>query len=685
LEIVKASTAGFCFGVNKAVNKIYELLEKNDGTIYTIGPVIHNEQMVEYLRQKGVKDIDNVKEAGGEGYIVIRAHGVQPSVYEEINKNEHTVIDATCPYVKKIHNLVSKEYDKGNSIIIIGDRNHPEVIGIKGWCGDKGFVVYSREDIDMLPDMENNICVVAQTTITKQKWDEMNEYLKNRYKDIKKYDTICSATGERQKEASEIATGVDLMVVVGSKNSSNTQKLYEICKNCCDKTYFVETPGELPPVNIKKIKKIGITAGASAPEWLIKEVIERMEELNKNETEMDFKEAVNDSLVVLRSGEVGRGKIIGFNSTEVFVDMGYKSDGIIPMEEFNEDPGFNPQKDIIVGEEIDVFIKRVNDGEGNVLLSKKTVDDIKNWDKVEQAYKDKETIEVKVKKTVSGGLIARYLGIEIFIPGSHVGERFVKDLSGYEGKQLNIRIIDLDRKKRRLVGSEKIIIEKDRKDKEKLVWDEIEEGKIYKGTVKSIADFGAFVDIGGVDGLVHISELSWIKVKHPSDVLSVGDAVEVTVLEFDREKKRISLGYRKQEDNPWYNAGEKYKVGDVVKGKVVRLVPFGVFVELEKGIDGLVHISQISSRRIVKPGDVLAIGQTVEAKITDVDLEKNKIGLSIKEVAPIDPDYPEEKEGKVNEKEKEKEKSIKKEEDIIPNEHREDMTIRIGDLVNGDD
>jgi len=665
VEIIKASTAGFCFGVSEAINKIYKLIEKNDKPIYTIGPVIHNKQMVGYLEQKGVSVINKIKDAREKGYIVIRAHGVKPEIYEDIRNNGHILVDATCPYVKTIHDLVKNESKKGSAIFIIGDRNHPEVIGTNGWCEDTAHIIYDKEDIDMLPPIGKEVCVVAQTTITREKWDEINIFLNKKYENIKKFDTICNATSKMQKEALKIASIADMMIVVGCGMSSNTQKLYEICKTYCKNTYFIETPGDLKPVKINNIKTIGLTAGASTPEWLIKEVIKVMEDINKKENEIDFKEVFEKSIVTLRSGEIGQGRIIGFNSTDVFVDMGYKSDGIIPIED-------KPERDIKIGEEIDVYIKRVNDGEGNVLLSKKTVDEQKNWDIFDKLYKEKAVIEAKVIRVVNGGVISKYSNQDIFIPASQIGERFIKDLNRYIGTTLQVIIIDIDRNKRKLVGSQKIVLTQQRKEKQNELWENIEEGKIYKGTVKSLTKFGAFVDIGGDDGLIHISELAWGKIKHPSEVVNTGDVVEVKVLEFDKEKKRISLGYRKQEDNPWYMVDKKYKVGDIVKGKVVRLVPFGAFVELEKGIDGLVHISQISNQRISKPADVLKTGQIVEAKIVEVDIKRNKIGLSIKEAAPVVPEPVQKEPDEVKEKQKNTE-----------NEHREEMSVKIGDIVDG--
>jgi 4-hydroxy-3-methylbut-2-enyl diphosphate reductase len=637
LEIIIASTAGFCFGVDRAVNKALDLLnnaEVDKNKVYSLGPIIHNEQVIGLLTSKGLKVIDNIDESVLEGNIIVRAHGASPETYKKIDDKGLSLIDATCPYVKKIHDLVKEKSDDGYTIIIIGNKEHPEVIGINGWSGNNAFVVESQEDINNLPDIDDKICVVAQTTITGDNWVKLNKLLKNRFKNIVKFDTICNATSTRQEEASDIANRVDLMIVIGSKNSSNTNKLYEICRKYCKETFIIEVPGELPPVDIKKIKKIGITAGASTPDWIIKEVVKKMDELNKKDVEFNFADAFEESLITLKSGDVVMGKIIGFNAAEVFVDLGFKSDGIIPIGEYSTDPDFDPEKELKVGEEIKVFVVRVNDVEGTVLLSKRKIDSLKNFEVIDEAYANKTTLSAKVTEITNGGVIAIVKGIKVFVPASQLSNKYIKDLNEFLHKTIRIRIIENNKERRKIIGSGRVILEEEKHKNSSAVWDNIEKGKKISGTVKGFTDFGAFVDIGGVDGLVHLSELSWTRVKHPSDILNIGDTVEVTILDFDKDKKRISLSLKNEDENPWKNIADKYKVGDVIKGKITRLVPFGVFVELEKGVDGLVHISQISNFKIGKPGDLLAIGQDVEAKIVELNLETKKIGLSIKDILP---------------------------------------------------
>lgn len=670
MKIVVAKTAGFCFGVSKAINLVNDLLENKEGKIYTLGPIIHNEQMVEHLRSRGVTVVDDVKDTDAAGHIVIRAHGVMPNIYEDIRKEGLILWDATCPYVKKIHGLVKEKFDEGYQIIIIGDANHPEVKGINGWCNNTACVVNSANDVELLPEINARCCVVAQTTITYEKWQTINSLLKSRLSDVIEYDTICHATNMRQREAAKIAEMVDMMIVIGSNTSSNTQKLFEICKKKCNNTYKIQKYGDISSIDIKKINKIGITAGASTPEWVIKEVTNKMSELNKQEKEMSFQEAIEESIVMLKSGEITKGKILSFNNSEVFVDLGYKSDGMIPIEEFKDDVDFEPEKDLVIGEEIEAYIIRVNDVEGYVLLSKKKVDAMKSRKNIEKAFKNKETVKARVTEVIKGGLIASCDGIKIFVPASQISDKYIKDLKQFLNTSVNLRIMEYNRYKNKMVGSQRVLLEEEKKRMEDELWNGIEVGRTFNGIVKSITNFGAFVDIGGVDGLVHISEMSWSRIKHPSELFNVGDKAEVRVLEFDRENRKISLGFRKIEDNPWNKVGEKFKVGDIVKGKVVRLVPFGVFVELDEGLDGLVHISQISNVRISRPEDVLKKGQEVEVKITEINNELQKIGLSIKEVNPIDPPA----------KKEEKNSSIEVEEQL-PSEHKEEMPVKIGDLV----
>jgi 4-hydroxy-3-methylbut-2-enyl diphosphate reductase len=636
LEFIIAETAGFCFGVSRAIDTVYDNVKECKTKIYTLGPIIHNKQVVDDLHSKGVDAIDSIKDIKDEkSKVVVRTHGIAKEVYNELEINNIEYIDATCPYVRKIHKIVEKHYNDGYRIIIVGNREHPEVIGINGWCNNSAIIVDNVEDVKEKLKCTDKTCVVAQTTINREKWDDITRYIKSHCQEALIFDTICSATNLRQSEAEKIAKQVDIMLVIGGKHSSNTQKLAEICSRYCKDTYHIETFEELPQNLNLSDKKIGITAGASTPAWIIKEVINKMtekENLKTNDAEMSFAEAFEQSLITLNTGDIVKGTVIGVSNNEVYVDLGFKSDGIIHISELTDDPSVSPEDIVKVGDEIEVFVVRVDDGEGNVLLSKKKLDSIKGWEMIESSFNNKATVKGKVIEVVNGGIIALVNGIRVFVPASQVSDRYVSDLNGFLKQNVSLRIIDLNKKKKRAVGSVRAVIEEEKEKKAEEFWNNVEVGKRYSGVVKKLTDFGAFVDLGGVDGLIHISELSWSKIKHPSEVLKEGDVAEVYISELDKEKKRISLGFKKAEDNPWVIAKSKFNLGDVVKCKVVRLVPFGAFVELIPGVDGLIHISQIANKRIGKPADVLSIGQEVEAKIIEMDLDNQKISLSIREL-----------------------------------------------------
>ncbi|MDD4296835.1 MAG: bifunctional 4-hydroxy-3-methylbut-2-enyl diphosphate reductase/30S ribosomal protein S1 [Ruminiclostridium sp.] len=671
-KILVAEKAGFCFGVNRAVKLAFKTCQENPSRTCTYGELIHNRQVNDKFIELNVRCVKNTDEIQKDDHVVIRAHGIGKDVYTAIaNKGAYTH-DATCPDVKKIHKLVSQKHSEGNNIIIVGDRQHPEVIGINGWCNNEAYILSEESEVQKLPDMENAVCIVAQTTFKPEKYEEIYNLIKKKFAKAVKFDTICRATDTRQREAEEMSKAADMMIVIGGFNSSNTQKLFEICLANCPLTYKIETVADLPPLDIKKINTIGITAGASTPDWVVKEVFETMEELiNNQETEMSFKEAFEESEVnSLRSGEVVKGRIIGYNTSEVFVDLGYKADGTISMEEFLDDPEFDPEKDLKEGEEILVYIIKINDGEGNVSLSKKRVESIQGMEDIEVAFNEKKPLEAIVKEVVNGGVVANYKGVRVFIPASQISDHYVKDLNEFLKKKVKFEVVEMSKNKRRVVGSCRNILEKEKEAKLDAFWSDVEIGKEYTGTVKSVTNFGAFVDLGAVDGLIHISELSWKKVNRPSDVIKVGQTVTVKILGFDKDKQKVSLGYRKAEDNPWYNVENKYSIGDTLEGKIVRLVPFGAFVELEEGVEGLVHISQISNVRLGKPDEVLSVGQKVQMKVLEVNPELKKISLSIRDVEPIDPV-------------REEGEAIDGEDDErIPTAHVEEMTNTIGDIIN---
>ena len=631
-----AKSAGFCFGVSRAINMAYDEIGKNKN-IYTYGPLIHNKEVIAELEQKGIHVIEDLSEVE-QGTIMIRSHGVGKKIYDELEKKGFKVIDGTCPFVKKIHDIVKKAYEQKKQIIIIGDSKHPEVQGINGWCENSAVILGEIEQAQEYIFCNNNkkYTVVVQTTFRKSKFNTMIEVLKQKDLELEIFDTICSATAQRQQEAVELSKNMDKMIVIGDKSSSNTQKLFEICKKYCKKTYYIETNCNLVLNIFDKNDKIGITAGASTPPAIIKEVIGTMSEALNNavqnnggsEEELTFEQMLDQSFVTLHTGDVVKGTVISISNEEVSVNLNYKSDGIIPKGEYSRDANVIPSKVLQPGDEIEVFVVRVNDGDGNVLLSRKRIEDQKGMEEVEAAYNNKTVVTGKVVDVVRGGLIAMVNGVRIFIPSSQVSNKFIEDLNVFKGKELEFNIIELDKVKRRFIGGRKALIEKEILEKKAALFEKLEVGSKVTGKVSRITDFGAFVDLGGVDGLIHISEMSWGRITNPKEVLKEGQEVEVIILDVDKEKGKISLSLKDSSNNPWATATEKYPVGSVTEGKVVRMVPFGAFIELEAGVDGLVHISQIANKHVEKPEDELKIGEMIKVKVLEVNAEQKKISLS---------------------------------------------------------
>ena len=624
MELRVAKTAGFCFGVARALRLVEDCAAQPNKKFHTLGPIIHNKHVVNELSQRGISPVESVDKVGRGENLIVRTHGVGKPVYDEMKQKGVGVIDVTCPFVKKIHNIVEKHYQEGYTIVIVGDRNHPEVMGINGWCKNSAVILASEEEAKTAEFDEKPVCVVSQTTFVQNIFKKIVFFLKKTCNDIVIFDTICSATEERQKEAYELAKSSDVMLVLGGRNSSNTQKLYSICKSVCEETYLLEHIGELDSACNFDSKKVGITAGASTPAVLIKEAICKMENLES------FESLVEESLKTLNTGDVVKGTVIEVRPNEVIVDLGAKQDGFIPAAEISDDPMVTTAGVVKPGDEIEVFVVRVNDADGNIILSKRKLDAAKTWENVKKAFEDGTVLEGKVTETVNKGMLAVYRGYKVFIPESQASERRMSDLSGFVGKVVAFKIIDINDRRKRLVGSVRVVLEEQKKELEEKFWADAAVGKVYTGVVKSLTNFGAFVDIGGVDGLVHISELSWTHIKHPSDVLSVGDSIEVYIKDINEETKKISLGFKKAEDNPWEIVKSKIEVGGTTTVKIVRIMPYGAFAEIIPGVDGLIHISQIANRRIEKPQDELSLGQEVEVKVMDIDWENKKIALSIR-------------------------------------------------------
>ena len=640
MKVTVAKSAGYCFGVSRAVNIVEELLDSGE-KVCTLGPIIHNPQKVREFEERGVKTAETPEEADRNAVLVIRAHGIPSQTEEKIKSLGLKYRNATCPFVIKIHNIVLQHSKICDIILIAGDKNHPEVQGIIGHCSSECHTFSNSDGLDELLEKfpyikEKSVCVVAQTTFDMSEWKKCLSKVQKLCTNAKIYDTICNATSVRQSEAEILASQSDLMLVIGGKHSSNTNKLFNICKSRCMETYLIETADELPMSAIKKSCFIGVTAGASTPASIIKEVLQTMseeikEEMKKvEEGEENFKELLEESLKTYNTDGRVKGIVVGITPTEVRVDVGRKQTGIVPLSELSSDPNAKTEELVKIGDELDLKIMKTNDQEGTILLSKRIIDSQRGWDEIVKACEDKTVVTGVVTEVVKGGVVAVSNGVKIFIPQSLTGLKKGADLSVLLKQEVSFYVIETTYQRRRAVGSIRAVEKEENKKKAEAFWAEAEVGKKYTGTVKSLTSYGAFVDIGGIDGIVHISELSWNRIKHPSEVVNVGDTVEVYIKALDPEKNKISLGYKKAEDNPWEILKNQYPVGTVCEVEIVGLTQFGAFARILPHIDGLIHVSQISNERIEKPQDVLTVGQKVNAKITAVDFDKKRISLSIK-------------------------------------------------------
>ena len=623
MRVTLAKSAGFCFGVKRAVDLVYEESQKAE-QVYTYGPIIHNEDVVDDLKKKGVGVINSSEELKdiAEGTIIIRSHGVSKKMFEAMSGNERKVMDATCPYVLKIHKIVAEKSREGRHIIVVGSSEHPEVEGIVGWCDGPVQVVKDEEEAQKI-NLEANqkVCIVSQTTFNYKKFQDIVEIISKKGYDILVLNTICNATQVRQTEAKELAKQSDAMIVIGGKHSSNTRKLYEICKKECENTYYIQTLSDLDLEKFKSFQSVGITAGASTPYHIIKEVHTAM-------SEMSFEQLLEESLVTIHNGEVVEGTVISVKEDEIVLNIGYKADGIITRSEYTNASNVDLRTLVHEGDTMQAKVLKVNDGEGQVLLTYKRLAAEKGNKKLEDAFNNKEVLTAKVATVLEGGLSVVVDEARVFIPASLVSDSYEKDLSKYAGQEIQFVITEFNPKRRRIIGNRKQLIVEKKQEQQKELFDRISVGMTVEGNVKNVTDFGAFIDLGGADGLLHISEMSWGRVENPKKVFKVGDTVKAFIKDIQGDKIALSLKFEDQ--NPWKTAVEKYAVGNVVTGKVARMTDFGAFVELEPGIDALLHVSQISKEHVEKPSNVLSVGQEVTAKVVDLNLDDKKISLSMK-------------------------------------------------------
>ena len=629
-KVILAENAGFCFGVQRAVETSIDIKKKYNKKIYTLGPLIHNSDVVSFLEQNDIYAIDyeNINDLQEGDVVIIRSHGIPEAVFNDLKSRGLEVIDATCPFVTNIQKKVKKYSKEGYNIIIVGDENHPEVIGINGWCDNKATITKNGE---FNKELSNKICAVSQTTEKKENWDKTLDAIDDGTREVLSFNTICSATEVRQKSADDLSKEVDAMIVIGGKNSSNTTKLYEIAKHNCENTIHIENSNELPKeyINNKNLKKIGITAGASTPDWIIREVINIMQdEKNFNDEQLKL---MNEMDKTFRIGDEIEGEILTISKDGVSVSLvGYKSDGIIPFEELTAkmDPR-EYAKTLNVGDTIKAKVIKL----GNVVLSRLEYEKDEILNDLEELFKNQTIFPLTISEVKEKGLVGYYNGIRVFVPASQIDIKFVNDKEIYKGQTLDVKLIDFNKENpSRVVASRRKVQEEAKEANEEKVLSSLKVGDIVKAEVKRFTNFGAFAEVNGVDGLIHLSQISWNHVKRAEDYLKSGDIIDVKVIELDKENKKLSLSIKEITPEPWKNVTEKYPEGSVVLGKVVRINDFGAFVELEPGVDGLVHISKISHDRINNPADVLSVGQDIKAKILSVDEEQKRISLSMKDV-----------------------------------------------------
>ena len=632
MEIVKAKTAGFCFGVDRAVKLTYDLLEKGN-KISTLGPLIHNPQCVADLEAKGAVTANSPEDIPDGYEVIIRSHGVSEQVEHQLKQKCKKVHDATCPFVAKIHRIAKQAETEGKTLLVAGNPQHPEVEGIVGHSAGEVFVFENLQQLEEIstPEIcEKGVFVVAQTTFQVTKWLECAEFIKKVYTNAKIFDTICNATLARQEEAEELSRRCDLMVIIGGHHSSNTQKLVSVARQFT-KAVAVETAAELDLQQLKGLKRVGVTAGASTPSSVIEEVLNRMSDVIREE-ELSFEEMINsDSMKPVRAGDIVKGVVTSILPNEIQVDIDGKQTGIVKFDDFTDDASVQLNEAVKVGEELELYVLNVRDQEGIANLSRKKLEENKGRQEVREAAENGTVLEGTVSEVNKGGLVVKVKGVRVFVPASQTTLRRNEDYSALDKQKVQLVIKEYN-PPRRIVGSIREVLVAEADAKRAAFWETVEEGKTYTGVVKSLTSYGAFVDIGGVDGLVHISELSWNRIKHPSEMLSVGDTIEVYVKSLDNENKKVSLGYKKAEDNPWEKLKNEYPIGSVFTAPVVSLTKFGAFVRILPGVDGLVHISEISNERVEKVQDALQVGDEVQVKLLDVDFDKKRISLSMKAV-----------------------------------------------------
>lgn len=645
--ITLAKNSGFCFGVRRATDTVEQLIKnKKDGDIIcTLGNLIHNAQYNKYLEDNGVTSVsfdqaEKLLEKAKEGSrvtVVIRTHGIEYDIQEKLQncaeKSENfRLIDCTCPYVKKIHKIASENSEETEYFFLIGQKEHPEVKSIMSYVNHNGYVFGSADELEEYLKSHNlsnfDVNMAAQTTQKLTEWEKSEKIIKKYCTNAKLFGTICKVTDARQTEAMELSQVCDAMVVIGGKESSNTSKLVQVCKKYCHNTFWIETSKDIPFDKIGHANKIGITAGASTPDSIIQEVKEIMENTNENFAQMLEEEYAKKAKIYV--GATVTGIVMAISENEISLDLGDKLTGVITRDQITDSNDVKLSELFKIGDEVAASVMSKSDVDGIAILSKKKVDVVKNWEKIVALAESKETVGAKITKATKGGLVATIEGVEVFIPASMTGVSKDGNMEELVNTVQEVKVVEIKEDKKKAIASIKVVLREKRIAEKEAFWASLEEGKEFEGPVKSLTTYGAFVDLGGVDGLVHITELSWRRIKHPSEVVNVGDVIKVFVKSFDKEANRISLGYKTDDTNPWTIFKNTYSEGSVASVKIVGITTFGAFAEIVAGVDGLIHISQIADKKIDSVANVLKVGEVVEAQITGIDDENQKVSLSMR-------------------------------------------------------
>ncbi|MGN0806801.1 MAG: 4-hydroxy-3-methylbut-2-enyl diphosphate reductase [Candidatus Coproplasma sp.] len=639
MKVIVAKNSGFCKGVRRAVETAMTIPPEG---VYLLGEIIHNEGVTGQIEKRGIKVVDTLEEIPDGSTVIFRSHGVPPVVYEECEKRNIKYVDCTCEFVRHIQRIVSAAHKEGKFVVICGKSDHPEVIGLLGWCENDAAVI-EDEDADLSFLMGKNICLVAQTTFSVAKFDKIIKIIsKLCEKSVEVFKTICYTTIGRQKEAEQLSSQCDAMIVIGGMKSSNTNKLYDICARNCKTVIRLADAQSFCYDDIKNkyFNKVGIVSGASTPDEQTREVLLKMEEKS---TEVNATDDVMADVVAKIDNESKfvRGQIVHATISEV-TEEGLqillpfsKKEVLLSKDELDCETYSQEEYASKIGEQIDLMVVELKP---SLKLSQKLIKQRAEEEAIISEIKAGKDFHVECTGFNKGGLTAKIGTYSVFVPAKEIRMGYVQDLSKYVGKNLRLRMIEIktDRKKE-IIASQRIILQEEKEAREAAkeardneFFDAISEGDIVEGKVERVTAFGAFVSVGGFDCLAHISDLSWTGCKAVTDVLEIGKIYQFKILKIDREGKKVSIGYKQLQPQPWDLAVDKYHEGDVIHGKVVRIVPFGAFVEVEKGIDGLVHVSQISHERIETPATVLNVGDEVDAKIIHFDADAKRLNLSIK-------------------------------------------------------